>query len=210
MPELPCDQPASQERRDLDHLRHLVRWKPRLAACSRNGRASSMRCASATLASSPPAFADAGITAILNDSIINEGFEHLAESRGLAGQLMNFVVLRPPAAVLRQRGVDRGRNRAGSRTRRAGRSANSWPSVVSLTVNRHRPEGRALQRARRLAEQHRVTGCRQRESQEEERDQENRHEEPRSWPRMPFLLMRVLVRLVTHRSSPDGTTAIQP
>ncbi|MDQ2815543.1 MAG: hypothetical protein M3Z75_27780 [Actinomycetota bacterium] len=51
------------------------------------------------------AFADAGITAVVTDSIINEGFGSLTE--GLSGRLVNFVVLRPPVAVLRQRGVDR-------------------------------------------------------------------------------------------------------
>ena len=51
------------------------------------------------------AFADAGITAIVTDSIINEGFGSLTEVLG--GRPVNFVVLRPPVAVLRQRGVDR-------------------------------------------------------------------------------------------------------
>jgi hypothetical protein len=51
------------------------------------------------------AFADAGITAIVTDAIIGEGFESLTEV--LAGRAINFVVLRPPAAVLRQRGIDR-------------------------------------------------------------------------------------------------------
>lgn len=51
------------------------------------------------------ACADAGITAIVTDSIINEGFESLAEV--LAGRLVHFVVLRPPVALLRQRGVAR-------------------------------------------------------------------------------------------------------
>jgi hypothetical protein len=51
------------------------------------------------------AFADAGITAIVTDSIINEGFESLTEV--LDGRLVNFVVLRPPVAMLRQRGIDR-------------------------------------------------------------------------------------------------------
>ena len=51
------------------------------------------------------AFADAGITAIVTDMIINEGFESLTEV--LAGRPINFVVLRPPVAVLRQRGIDR-------------------------------------------------------------------------------------------------------
>jgi hypothetical protein len=51
------------------------------------------------------AFADAGITAIVTDSIINEGFESLIEVLG--GRPVNFVVLRPPVAVLRQRGIDR-------------------------------------------------------------------------------------------------------
>jgi hypothetical protein len=51
------------------------------------------------------AFADAGITAIVTDAIINEGFESLTEVLG--GRPVNFVVLRPPVAVLRQRGIDR-------------------------------------------------------------------------------------------------------
>ena len=51
------------------------------------------------------AFADAGITAIVTDSIINEGFESLIQVLG--GRPVNFVVLRPPVAVLRQRGIDR-------------------------------------------------------------------------------------------------------
>ena len=51
------------------------------------------------------AFADAGITAIVTDSIINEGFESLTEVLG--GRPVHFVVLRPPVAVLRQRGIDR-------------------------------------------------------------------------------------------------------
>jgi hypothetical protein len=51
------------------------------------------------------AFTDAGITAIVTDSIINEGFESLTEILG--GRPVNFVVLRPPVAVLRQRGIDR-------------------------------------------------------------------------------------------------------
>jgi chloramphenicol 3-O-phosphotransferase len=51
------------------------------------------------------AFADAGITAILTDTIINEGFESLTDV--LEGRPVNFVVLRPPVALLRQRGIDR-------------------------------------------------------------------------------------------------------
>jgi predicted kinase len=51
------------------------------------------------------AFADAGITAVVTDSIVNEGFESLTEV--LAGRQVNFVVLRPSAAVLQQRGIDR-------------------------------------------------------------------------------------------------------
>jgi hypothetical protein len=51
------------------------------------------------------AFADAGITAIVTDSIVDEGFESLTEVLG--GRAVNFVVLRPSVAVLRQRGVDR-------------------------------------------------------------------------------------------------------
>jgi hypothetical protein len=51
------------------------------------------------------AFANAGITAVVTDSIIKEGFESLTEV--LDGRQVNFVVLRPPVAVLRQRGADR-------------------------------------------------------------------------------------------------------
>jgi len=51
------------------------------------------------------AFADAGITAVVTDSIVHEGFEALTEVLG--GRPVNFVVLRPPVAVLRQRGADR-------------------------------------------------------------------------------------------------------
>jgi hypothetical protein len=50
-------------------------------------------------------FADAGITAIVTDTIINEGFESLTQVLG--GRPVNFVVLRPPVAVLRQRGINR-------------------------------------------------------------------------------------------------------
>jgi AAA domain len=51
------------------------------------------------------AFADAGITAIVTDSIVSEGFEAFTEVLG--GRPVNFVVLRPSVAVLRQRGIDR-------------------------------------------------------------------------------------------------------
>jgi len=51
------------------------------------------------------AFADAGITAIVTDTIISEGFGSLVKVLG--GRPVNFVVLRPPAALLRQRGADR-------------------------------------------------------------------------------------------------------
>ena len=51
------------------------------------------------------AFADAGITAIVTDTIINEGLESLVEVLG--GRPVNFVVLRPLVALLRQRGIDR-------------------------------------------------------------------------------------------------------
>jgi predicted kinase len=51
------------------------------------------------------ALADAGITAVVTDTIIDDGFEALTEV--LAGRLVRFVVLRPPVAVLRQRGIDR-------------------------------------------------------------------------------------------------------
>lgn len=51
------------------------------------------------------AFADAGITAVVTDTIINEGFESLTEV--MAGRPVYFVVLRPPITVLRQRGIGR-------------------------------------------------------------------------------------------------------
>lgn len=50
-------------------------------------------------------FSDAGITAVVTDTIINEGFESLTEV--LAGRSVYFVVLRPSITVLRQRGMDR-------------------------------------------------------------------------------------------------------
>src|SRR3954447_15435088 len=49
------------------------------------------------------AFADAGITAVVTDTIIDEGFESLIEVLG--GRRGHFVVLRPPAAVLKKRGI---------------------------------------------------------------------------------------------------------
>ncbi|HUB40681.1 MAG TPA: hypothetical protein VMA72_17685 [Streptosporangiaceae bacterium] len=49
------------------------------------------------------------------------------------------------------------------------------------------------------AKQNGVTGCREREPEKEERDQENRRQQPRNLAWWPFLLLRVLVRLVTHR-----------
>jgi hypothetical protein len=51
------------------------------------------------------AFADAGITAIVTDTITGQGFESLVEVLG--GSRVNFVVLRPPVALLRRRGIDR-------------------------------------------------------------------------------------------------------
>jgi hypothetical protein len=50
-------------------------------------------------------FADAGITAVVSDTIVNEGFDSLTEVLG--GRPVHFVVLRPPVAVLRQRGIAR-------------------------------------------------------------------------------------------------------
>jgi hypothetical protein len=50
-------------------------------------------------------FADAGITAIVTDTIINEGFESLTEV--LSGRWVNFVVLRPSTDVMNQRWIDR-------------------------------------------------------------------------------------------------------
>ncbi len=51
------------------------------------------------------AFADAGISAVVSDTVIHEGFESLTEV--LRGRPVHFVVLRPSVAVLRQRGIDR-------------------------------------------------------------------------------------------------------
>jgi hypothetical protein len=51
------------------------------------------------------ALADAGISAVVSDTVICEGFESLTEV--LNGRPIHFVVLRPPVAVLRQRGIDR-------------------------------------------------------------------------------------------------------
>ena len=51
------------------------------------------------------AFADAGISAVVSDTVIYEGFESLTEI--LRGRSVHFVVLRPSVAVLRQRGIDR-------------------------------------------------------------------------------------------------------
>jgi hypothetical protein len=49
--------------------------------------------------------ANSRITAIVTDTIINEGFESVTEVLG--GRSINFVVLRPPVGVLRQRGIER-------------------------------------------------------------------------------------------------------
>jgi hypothetical protein len=51
------------------------------------------------------AVTDAGITAIVTDTIIGEGFQALIKVLGR--RPVNFVVLRPPVALLRQRGIDR-------------------------------------------------------------------------------------------------------
>jgi len=51
------------------------------------------------------AFADAGITAIVTDTIINEGLDSLIDV--LRGRPVSFVVLRPPVTVLQRRGIDR-------------------------------------------------------------------------------------------------------
>jgi hypothetical protein len=69
-------------------------------------------------------FADAGITAIVTDSIINEGFESLTQVLG--GRPVNFVVLRPPVAVLRQRGIDRMPEEAAA----VGRPVNEFEAVI--------------------------------------------------------------------------------
>jgi hypothetical protein len=64
-----------------------------------------MRCASTTRASSPPRSRMPESRPSSPDAIINEGFKSLTEILG--GRPVNFVVLRPPVALLRQRGIDR-------------------------------------------------------------------------------------------------------
>ncbi len=78
------------------------------------------------------AFADAGITAIVTDSIINEGFESLTEV--LRGRLVNFVVLRPPVAVLRRRGVGRLPEEAAYLADRYGDSAHPEAAAFAARV----------------------------------------------------------------------------
>ncbi len=78
------------------------------------------------------AFADAGITAIVTDSIINEGFESLTEVLG--GRPVNFVVLRPPVAVLRQRGIDRLPEEAAYLADRYGDSDHPEPATFAARV----------------------------------------------------------------------------
>ncbi|MFF8955475.1 zeta toxin family protein [Streptomyces sp. NPDC014894] len=87
------------------------------------------------------AFADAGITAVVSDTIINEGFESLIEV--LAGRPVYFVVLRPPVAVLRQRGIDRLPEEAAFLADRYGDS--DHPEAASFTERvRAAAEGRAV------------------------------------------------------------------
>lgn len=50
-------------------------------------------------------FADAGIAAIVTDTVTGDGFEAMVEV--FRGRTIHFVVLRPPVKVLRQRGVAR-------------------------------------------------------------------------------------------------------
>ena len=50
-------------------------------------------------------FADAGITAVVTDSIVGDAFAEMVDV--LRGRTIHFVVLRPSLAVLRQRGIDR-------------------------------------------------------------------------------------------------------
>jgi chloramphenicol 3-O-phosphotransferase len=73
-------------------------------------------------------FADAGITAVVSDTIINEGFEALTEV--LAGRKVYFVVLRPPVTVLRQRGIDRLPEESAYLTDRYGASVSDHPEAA--------------------------------------------------------------------------------
>jgi predicted kinase len=78
------------------------------------------------------AFADAGITAIVTDTVINEGFESLTEVLG--GRLVNFVVLRPPVAVLRQRGIGRLPEEAAYLAGRYGQAAHPEAAAFAARV----------------------------------------------------------------------------
>jgi predicted kinase len=97
-----------------DEMQRLIvsgcRWAVRSDVDSATGRLTgeagaqyALRIRNACLVAA--AFADAGITAIVADTIIDEGLESLAEVLG--GRLVNLVVLRPPVTVLQQRGIDR-------------------------------------------------------------------------------------------------------
>ena len=87
------------------------------------------------------AFANAGITAVVTDTIINEGLESLTEV--LAGRTVNFVVLRPPVAVLRQRGIDRLPDEAAYLADRYGHS--DHPEAATFADRVHAAaEGRAV------------------------------------------------------------------
>jgi hypothetical protein len=78
------------------------------------------------------AFVDAGITAIVTDTIVNEGFESL--TKVLDGRLVNFVVLRPPVTVLRQRGIDRLPEEAAYLADRYGRSDHPEAAAFAARV----------------------------------------------------------------------------
>jgi hypothetical protein len=78
------------------------------------------------------AFADAGITAIVTDAIINEGFDSLTAV--LSGRPVNFVVLRPPVAVLRQRGIDRLPEEAAYLADRYGNSAHPEAAAFAARI----------------------------------------------------------------------------
>ncbi|MER7048352.1 hypothetical protein [Streptomyces jumonjinensis] len=87
------------------------------------------------------AFADAGITAVVSDTIINEGFESLIEV--LEGRQVHFVTLRPPVALLRQRGIDRLPEEAAFLAARYGDSDHPEAATLAERV-RAAAEGRAL------------------------------------------------------------------
>lgn len=78
------------------------------------------------------AFADAGITAIVTDAIINEGFESLTEV--LSGRPVNFVVLRPPGQRSASKPLRRSAGCPAIATQRS-TSAGNGPCVRELSLS---------------------------------------------------------------------------